>query len=135
MNEKASAKSGYGNDKAATASWDNSSLLATGGLLGAIAASACCLLPVSLFAAGLSGAWIGNLTALAPYAIFFKVSAVLLVAADGWQVYGRATPRGAACAVRPIIPMRVVKIGLWCAAGVTAAAILFPYVADYLLEV
>jgi len=40
---------------------------AAGGILGALAASSCCILPLALFMLGVSGAWIGNLTALAPY--------------------------------------------------------------------
>src|SRR3546814_16397700 len=42
-------------------------LAATGGVLGAIAALSCCIMPLALFALGISGAWIANLTALAPY--------------------------------------------------------------------
>src|SRR5262245_33524392 len=37
-------------------------LMAVGGLLGALVASSCCLLPLVLFGLGVSGAWIGNLT-------------------------------------------------------------------------
>src|SRR5260221_7710285 len=42
-------------------------LVAAGGLLGAVAASSCCIVPLILFGLGVSGAWIGNLTRLAPY--------------------------------------------------------------------
>jgi mercuric ion transport protein len=42
-------------------------LVAMGGLLGAVAASSCCVLPLVLFGLSVSGAWIGNLTQLAPY--------------------------------------------------------------------
>ncbi len=43
-------------------------LVAAGGILGALAASSCCILPLVLvlFSVGISGAWIGNLTELAP---------------------------------------------------------------------
>jgi mercuric ion transport protein len=47
------------------------SLAATGGLLGALAASSCCILPLVLFGLGVSGAWIGNFTRLAPYQPWF----------------------------------------------------------------
>ena len=43
------------------------SLMAAGGLLGAVAASSCCILPLALFGLGVSGAWIGNFTRLAAY--------------------------------------------------------------------
>src|SRR5258708_21257504 len=42
-------------------------LAAVGGILGALAASSCCIVPLILFSLGIGGAWIGNLTALAPY--------------------------------------------------------------------
>src|SRR6266851_5223734 len=46
-------------------------LLAAGGVLGALAASSCCIVPLVLFSLGVSGAWIGNLTRLAPYQPYF----------------------------------------------------------------
>lgn len=46
-------------------------LIAVGGILGALAASSCCIVPLILFSLGIGGAWIGNLTALAPYKPFF----------------------------------------------------------------
>ena len=39
-------------------------LIAAGGILGALAASSCCIVPLILFSLGIGGAWIGNLTAL-----------------------------------------------------------------------
>src|SRR5260370_14988221 len=41
-------------------------LIAAGGILGALAASSCCIVPLVLFSLRVGGAWIGNLTALAP---------------------------------------------------------------------
>src|SRR5260370_15646676 len=46
-------------------------LIAAGGILGALAASSCCIVPLVLFGLGIGGAWIGNLTALAPYQPLF----------------------------------------------------------------
>ena len=46
-----------------------SSLLA--GVAAGIGASVCCVGPLVLLALGISGAWIGNLTALEPYRPFF----------------------------------------------------------------
>src|SRR5258708_3822382 len=42
-------------------------LLAGGGVLGALVASSCCLVPLPFFRLGLGGAWLGSLTRLAPY--------------------------------------------------------------------
>ena len=46
---------------------DRRGFLAALGVLGALLASACCIIPLALVTLGISGAWIGNLTALEPY--------------------------------------------------------------------
>src|ERR1700758_3598776 len=56
-----------------------SQLMAVGGILSALAASSCCILPMVLFGLGVSGAWIGNFTRLAPYQpCFIAVTLVFL---------------------------------------------------------
>ena len=55
----------------ASAKTTHQDILAAGGVLGAIAASSCCIVPLALFGLGVGGAWIGNLTALAPYQPIF----------------------------------------------------------------
>jgi mercuric ion transport protein len=50
-------------------------LVAAGGILGALGASACCVVPLLLFSLGISGAWIGTLTALSPYSPVFITTA------------------------------------------------------------
>ena len=62
-------------------------IIATGGLLGAIAASTCCVLPVILFALGISGAWISNLVSLARYKPFFIVLSLIFIGTGFWIVY------------------------------------------------
>ena len=46
-------------------------LLAGGGAIGAVLASACCILPLVLFSLGIGGAWMSNLTMLKPYQPLF----------------------------------------------------------------
>jgi len=112
------------------------SWVAAGGLLGAVAASSCCILPVALFSLGMGGAWIGNLTALAPYQPIFVAISLGLLGYGYWLVYRRpkaACADTAACA-RPM-PNRMVKLVLWIATVLVAAAVAFPYAAPYLLGV
>lgn len=109
-------------------------LFAAGGLLGALAASSCCVLPLVLFSVGVSGAWIGNLTALAPYQWIFSTATFAFLAAGFYFVYGKpraACADGEACA-RPL-PNRLVKIALWVATALVLAALAFPFVAPMLL--
>lgn len=62
-------------------------LLVVGGLAAAIGAISCCVLPLALFALGISGAWIGNVTALAPYHLYFIAAAVVLLGLGFVRVY------------------------------------------------
>ncbi len=86
------------------------SLIAAGGLLGALAASSCCILPLVLFGLGVSGAWIGNFTRLAAYQPYFLAATLACLGYGYWLVYRssmRACADGEACA-RPL-PNRIVK--------------------------
>lgn len=108
--------------------------IAAGGIFGAIAASSCCILPLALFSLGVGGAWIGNLTALAPYQPIFVVITLGFLGYGYWLVYRKpkaACAEGSACA-RPL-PGRIVKLALWFATALVAASIAFPYVAPILL--
>lgn len=87
---------------------------ATGGATGAIFASICCIAPLALLMLGVSGAWIGHLTALEPYKPVFAGGALLFIGLGFWQVYGspRAACRDAsACAHPRALP--ITKTVLW----------------------
>jgi len=62
-------------------------LLAAGGLLGALAASSCCVVPLALFMLGISGAWIGNLTRLAPYQPYFIAATAACLGGGYWLLH------------------------------------------------
>ena len=116
-------------DKSSSRAW-----LAVAGLAAAIGASSCCVLPLVLFALGVSGAWIGNVTVLAPYQPYFIVAAVAFLGVGFFRVYRRprtACAEGETCA-RPG-STRLVKIALWAATVLVAIAVAFPYVAPLLL--
>jgi mercuric ion transport protein len=108
--------------------------LAAGGILGAIAASTCCIVPLALFSLGVSGAWIGTLTALAPYQPLFVTATVAILGYGFYLVYWKpneACVDGSLCA-RPL-PNRFVKLGLWTATTLVTAAFAFNYIAPLLL--
>jgi mercuric ion transport protein len=108
-------------------------LAAAGGILGALAASSCCILPLVLFTAGISGAWIGNLTALAPYQPIFFAATAGFLGVGYWLVYRQPKVACAdgACA-RPL-PRRGVKAVLWAATALVLAAVAFDYLTPVLL--
>lgn len=110
-------------------------LAAIGGLLGAVAASSCCIVPLLLFSVGAGGVWIGNHTALAPYQpVFIAITAGFL--AYGYSLIYRKP--SAACADEPAcarpVSGRTVKAALWVSTALTGAAIGFPWYAPLLLE-
>ena len=107
--------------------------VAAGSIVGALGASSCCILPLVLFSLGISGAWIGNLTALAPYKPYFAAATLGLLGYGYYIVYlkpNRACADGS-CA-RPL-PNRLVKLSLWIATVLVLAALAFDYVAPLLL--
>ena len=66
-------------------------LIAAGGLLGALAASSCCILPLALFGLGVSGAWIGNFTQLAAYQPYFITATLAFLGYGYLLVYRTST--------------------------------------------
>jgi mercuric ion transport protein len=110
-------------------------LIAAGGILGALAASTCCILPLLLFSLGISGAWIGQLTALSPYQPVFIAFTVLCLGYGFWLVYrtSRMTcDQGTACA-HPL-PTRLVKFMLWLATALVTLALAWPVVVPLILD-
>ena len=107
-------------------------LIATGGVLGALAASSCCIIPLVLFSLGISGAWIGPLTALAPYKPIFITITLAFLGYGFWMVYRKPKPctEGAACA-RPL-PSRLVKSALWGSTFIIIVALFWNKIAPVL---
>jgi mercuric ion transport protein len=97
-------------------------VLAAGGFLAAIGASSCCVLPLTLALAGVSGAWIGGLTALSPYQPIFVAVGALSVGFGFWRLYGRKRPacEGQHCATPR--SRRWTGAGLWIAGGLLLIA-------------
>lgn len=100
--------------------------LAAGGI-AALLASACCLGPLVLITLGVSGAWIGNLTALEPYRpIFIGVALVAMLFA--WRRIYRPVEQcqpGVMCAVPQV--RTAYKVIFWAVSVLIFAALLFPY--------
>ena len=110
-------------------------VVAVGGLFSALAASSCCIIPLVLFGLGVSGAWIGNLTRLAPYQPCFIVATFGFLA-TGYLLARRdsklACADGETCA-RPL-PSRLVKAALILATLLIMVAIGVNLLAPLLLN-
>jgi mercuric ion transport protein len=108
-------------------------LVAAAGVLGALAASSCCILPLVVFSLGVSGAWIGNLTRLAPYQPCFIAAALGFPGAGYWLVRRqRQCAEGAVCA-KPL-PNRLVKTALVVGTVLVLAALGFDFIVPLLLN-
>jgi mercuric ion transport protein len=111
-------------------------LMAAGGLLGAFAAASCCILPLVLFGLGVSGAWIGTFTQLAPYQPYFIAATIVCLGYGHWLVHrsSKVAPcvEGEACA-RPLSNW-LVRLGLLVATVLVIAAIVFDLLASLLLN-
>jgi mercuric ion transport protein len=109
-------------------------LLVVVGVLGALAASSCCIAPLVLFALGDCGAWIANLRQLAPYQPDFIATAAGCLGAGYWLVHRSrkiVCADGEACA-RPL-PNRVVMTGLLLAAVLAAGTLALDFLAPLVL--
>lgn len=112
------------------------SIFAGGSALGAIAMSSCCILPLALFSLGVTGAWIGNLTALYPYKAYFFVATAAFLIAGFWKVYRK--PKAVECAGDSYCASpasdRLVKSALWASTVLVVAALVYPYAAPLFLD-
>ena len=109
-------------------------LAAAGGILAALGAASCCVVPFALFLLGVSGAWIGNLTALEPYQPVFAAIAAACLGHGFYLVYRRpkiACAEGSYCASPS--SSRLAKIGLWTALILVVIAVGFPRIAALFL--
>ncbi|MDT8408932.1 MAG: mercuric transporter MerT family protein [Wenzhouxiangellaceae bacterium] len=104
------------------------------GGLGAIAASACCVLPFILVTLGLGGAWLARLHALYPYRwLFIGAAAVALLIA--WRrLYRPQTDcgDGQICAVPAV--RRAYRVLFWTITGLVVVSTVTPYLLGAILN-
>ena len=133
MTSQGENQSGLARPEAARMSmWLTPKLLTAGGVLGALAASSCCIVPLVLFGLGVSGAWIGNLTRLAPYQPYFLAATAACLGYGYWLVYRsgkRACADGEVCTRS--LPNRVVETGLVLATILAVSALAFDFLAPH----
>ena len=82
----------------------------------AVAASACCTVPLLLVSLGVGGAWVGSLTAFEPYRPLFVALAVGALGFVAWREWRASRLTGADCdceedAVRPRTRRAILGVG------------------------
>ena len=105
-------------------------LLSLAGIVAALGAASCCVIPFLLFALGVSGAWIGNLTALEPYQPIFAAVSLGFIGWGAWRLRRKAKIACAEGYCATDRADRIAQIGLWTA----AVLIVFPLVLPYLIR-
>lgn len=90
-------------------------LLAAGGVIAALAASSCCVAPLAFAVVGLSGAWIGQLTMLAPYQPAFFAAAVACIGLGLRSAYGKEADACAGPECAASWSRRATRAALWLA--------------------
>lgn len=121
-----------------TTNVDNKSAGAKGtliaGLLAGLTASACCAGPLILLMLGVSGSWIGNLSALEPFRPFFILAAVIFIVLAYRKVYRqpKACDTGAACATQQ--GKRSQQVIFWVTTLIIVLSIAFPWYGPLLFD-
>ncbi|HCY62218.1 MAG TPA: mercuric ion transporter MerT [Oxalobacteraceae bacterium] len=100
-----------------------------GGILAALAASACCLGPLVLVSLGIGGAWISNLTLLEPFRPVFIGIALLCMALAYHKIY--RAPDADTCAPSSVCAMPQVNTGyrvlFWVMSLLVLITLAYPY--------
>ena len=107
--------------------------LAASGLVAGLLASSCCLVPLLLVSVGISGAWISQLAALAPYQPLFLGISVIALGLGFWRAYCRqeTCAPGSLCEM-PSAP-RATKTILWLGVAAILAAMSVDFVAPLIV--
>ena len=99
------------------------------GILSAIGASICCIGPLVLLALGISGAWIGSLTALEPYRPIFIGLTLLFLGFAFYRLYlvrPSCSPESACATPRTL---RRQRVAFWIVAVLVLSLIAVPWIA------
>lgn len=109
---------------------------ATGfGVLGALAMTSCCILPLVLVSFGVTGVFIAQLGAFYSYKWYTFAPSAAFLGYGFYKAYKPVDP--VACAdgtcARPI-NRKVMRATLWAASGIVAVAMVFPYITPLILK-
>jgi len=104
------------------------------GVIAGITASACCIGPLLLLMLGISGSWIGNLTAMEPYRPIFIGITLLFLGLAFRKLY--LVPQNCAVDTPCAQPgnLRKQRILFWLITAVVTMMIAFPWYAPLFLE-
>jgi len=99
------------------------------GVLAAIGASVCCVGPLVLLALGISGAWIGSLTAMEPFRPFFVILTLVFLGLAFRRLYlvPRVCAPGTDCADPRVLKRQ--RITFWIVTTMLLVLLAVPWFA------
>ena len=122
------------NTKQNDSSLSSSKATLIGGILAGIGASTCCLGPFLLISLGISGSWIGNLSAMEVYRPYLMAIALIFIALAFRKLYllPQSCDIDSPCASSAWLKRQ--RILFWIATLFVLVIITFPYYGPYLLD-
>jgi len=101
------------------------------GVLAAVGASVCCVLPLVLLMLGISGTWISSLTAMEPFRPVFIALTVLFLGLAARKLYStpKACEAGTVCA-NPAVQRRQ-RVIFWVVALLLLGLLAVPMIAPF----
>ncbi len=105
------------------------------GVMGALAMMSCCILPLALVSLGVTGVFVGRLSALYQYHWYFLAFASATLAYGFWKAY-RPIPAEDCASGTCARPMNrtVMRAILWVSLAIVLIALAFQYMAPVLLN-
>jgi mercuric ion transport protein len=120
--------------EATVSALERPAIAAVGGILGGIASISCCVLPLVFVLVGISGAWIGNLTALSRWQPAFIAIAAGFIVYGHWSAYRpHKVCRADGVCARPL-PRRLVGAGLWTGTALVAVGVAVAYLLPLVMD-
>jgi mercuric ion transport protein len=88
-----------------------------------------------LFSLGMSGAWIGDLTAVEPYKPMFIAIALGFLGYGYWLVYRNVTRCDGDAACAKPLPIQIVKSALWASTALVLLAMFWNWIAPVIAPI
>ena len=104
------------------------------GIVAALGASSCCVVPLLLVSAGLGGAWVAQLRALEQFFFVFIAAAIAAFGFAFYRLYLKPAPCAPETACASPDVRRRQRIAFWTTLIVAHALVLSPYYAPYLFS-
>lgn len=102
------------------------------GVVSALGASTCCVLPLALVSFGLGGAWVAQLRELERFYPLFVAVAIAAFGFAFYRLYLRPAPCAPEAVCSPTVRRRQ-RIAFWATLFAAKALVLSPFYAPYLL--